>query len=82
MGLVETRLQDTVASTALAAKVARLLEKGAIATVPPLETHLGFYSRYFLVSKKSGEKRTILDLHVFNNSVAMRKFGIFSCSDV
>ena len=64
MGLVETRLWDPAASTALAAEVARLLEKGAITTVPSHESHLEFYSRYFLVSKKSGEKRPILDLRV------------------
>ena len=56
MGLVETTLRDPAASTALAAEVARLLVKGAITVVPPHESHLGFYSRYFLVSKKSGEK--------------------------
>ena len=78
MGLVETRLRDPAASTALAAEVARLLEKGAITTVPPHESHLGFYSRYFLVSKKSGEKRPILDLHVFNRFVATRKFRMLS----
>ena len=35
MGLVETRLRDPAASTALAAEVARLLVKGAITVVPP-----------------------------------------------
>ena len=34
----------------------------------PHESHLGFYSRYFLISKKSGENRPILDLRVFNRS--------------
>ena len=68
MGLVETTLRDPAASTALAAEVARLLVKGGT-VVPPHESHLGFYSRYFLVSKKSGEKRPILDLRVFNRSL-------------
>ena len=49
MGLVETRLRDPAASTALAAEVARLLEKGAITAVPHHESHIGFYSRYYLV---------------------------------
>ena len=71
MGLVETTLRDPAASTALAAEVARLL-----VVVPAHESHLGFYSRYFLVSKKSGEKRTMLDLRVFNRFVATRKFRI------
>ena len=78
MGLVETTLRDPAASTALAAEVARLLVKGAITVVPPHESHLGFYSRYFLVSKKSGEKRPILDLRVFNRFVATRKFRMLT----
>ena len=78
MGLVETTLRDPAASTALAAEVARLLVKGAITVVPPHESHLGFYSRYFLVSKKSGEKRPILDLRVFNRFVAARKFRMLT----
>ncbi|XP_059892735.1 uncharacterized protein LOC132446441 [Gadus macrocephalus] len=78
MGLVETTLRDPAASTALAAEVARLLVKGAITVVPPYESHLGFYSRYFLVSKKSGEKRPILDLRVFNRFVSTRKFRMLT----
>ena len=66
MGLVETRLRDPASSAALAAEVAHLLEKGAIVVVPPHESHRGFYSRSFLVSKKSGEMRPILDICVFN----------------
>ena len=62
-GLMETRLRDPAASPALAAEVARLL-KGTITTFLLHESHLGFYSHYLLVSKKSAEKRPILDLGV------------------
>ena len=78
MGLVETTLRDPAASTALAAEVTRLLVKGVITVVPPHESHLGFYSPYFLVSKKPGEKRPILDLRVFNRFVAARKFRMLT----
>ena len=74
IGLVGTRLRNPVASMALAAEVARILGKGAITTLPPHESHLGFYSRYFLVSKKSGEKSPILNLRMFNRFVAARKY--------
>ena len=76
MGLVETRLRDPAASTALAAEVARLLEKGAITVVPPHESHLGFYSCYY--SRFTPEKRPILDLRVFIRFVAARKFGMLT----
>ena len=39
---------------------------------------MGFYTRYFLVSKKSGEKRPILDLRVLNRFVAARKFRMLT----
>ena len=51
-----------------AVEVAPSLGEGA---TPPNESHLGFYSRYFLVSKKSGKQGAILDLCLFNKSVAM-----------
>jgi len=71
MGLVETKLQAPAASTALASEVAYLLEKGAVTVVSPLESHLGFYSHYFLVPKKSGEMRPNLDLRILNKSTML-----------
>ena len=51
------------------AEVATLLAKGAIETVPPAEMRSGFYSPYFIVPKKSGGLRPILDLRVLNRSL-------------
>ncbi len=39
-----------------------LLEKGAVERVPPSELKIGFYSRYFVVPKRYGGLRPILDL--------------------
>ncbi len=44
-------------------EVDTLLRKGAIEMVPPHERESGFYSQYFIVPKKNGGLRPILDLH-------------------
>ncbi len=46
-------------------EVDTLLRKGAIEVVPPNERESGFYSRYFIVPKKDGGLRPILDLRQF-----------------
>ncbi len=50
----------------LRAEVAVLLAKDAIEPVPPAEMKSGFYSPYFIVPKKGGGLRPILDLRVLN----------------
>ncbi len=50
----------------LRAEIAVLLAKDAIEPVPPADMRSGFYSRYFIVPKKSGGLRPILDLRVLN----------------
>ncbi|KAI7789533.1 putative NACHT [Triplophysa rosa] len=48
------------------AEVASLLVKGAIEPIPPAEMFSGLYSKYFIVHKKGGGLRPILDLRVLN----------------
>ncbi len=50
-------------------EVKALLEKGAIEYVPHSNRETGFYSRYYIVPKKDGGLRPILDLRVLNDSV-------------
>ncbi len=50
-------------------EVERLLRKEAIDVVPPHDAEPGFYSRYFIVPKKDGGLRPILDLRQLNRSV-------------
>jgi len=54
MGLVETKLLDTVASMALPAEVSPLGEGGRHGGSPP-GSRQGVYSRYLQVPRKSGE---------------------------
>ncbi len=51
-------------------EVKALLRKEAIEVVPPHERESGFYSRYFIVPKKDGGLRPIIDLRQLNHSVS------------
>ncbi len=69
----------------LHAQVVVLLAKDAIELVPPAEMKSGFYSPYFIVPKKGGGLRLILDLRVLNRALHKLPFRmlmqkrIFQC---
>ncbi len=50
--------------------------------VPPHERKSGFYSRYFIVPKKDGVLRPILDLRQLNRSVMRLKFKMLTLKQV
>ncbi len=50
--------------------------------VPPLDRESGFYSRYFVVPKKDGGLRPILDLRLLNRSVSRLKFRMLTVKQV
>ncbi len=58
-------------------EIAVLLAKDVIEPVPPAEMRQGFYSPYFIVPKKGGGLRPILDLRVLNR--ALHKLPFKSC---
>ncbi|KAI2655894.1 Transposon Ty3-I Gag-Pol polyprotein [Labeo rohita] len=59
-------------------EVGTLLRKEAIKVVPPQDRESGFYSRYFIVPKKDGDLRPILDLRLLNRSVMRLKFKMLT----
>ncbi|XP_067359029.1 uncharacterized protein [Channa argus] len=81
-GILETRLSSPAHTTALASELSDLLGKRAISVVPPMEENQGFYSRYFLVPKKSGEMRPILDLSFLNQFMVVRRFHMLTTASV
>ncbi len=69
----------------LRAEIAVLLAKDAMEPVPPADMGSGFFSPYFIVPKKSGGLRPILDLPVLNRGLhklpfkMLRQKRIFGC---
>ncbi|XDV35093.1 hypothetical protein PO909_005124 [Leuciscus waleckii] len=55
-----------------------LLAKDAIEPVPPAEMRSGFYSPYFIVPKKGGGLRPILDLRVLNRALHKLPFKMLT----
>nr|XP_055049768.1 uncharacterized protein LOC129435990 [Misgurnus anguillicaudatus] len=62
----------------LRAEIAVLLAKDAIQPVPPAEMRSGFYSPYFIVPKKSGGLRPILDLRSLNRALHRMPFKMLT----
>ncbi|XP_067267072.1 RT1 class I histocompatibility antigen, AA alpha chain-like [Chanodichthys erythropterus] len=59
-------------------KIATLLAKGAIESVSPAEMKSGFYSLYFIVPKKTGGLRPILDLRALNRALHRLPFKMLT----
>ncbi|KAI2656961.1 Transposon Ty3-G Gag-Pol polyprotein [Labeo rohita] len=66
----------------LRSEVMILLEKGAIEVVHPAQSDSGFYSRYFLVPKKDGTLRPILDLRRLNQALMRRPFKMLTLKQI
>ncbi len=62
----------------LRAEIAVLLAKDAIEPVPPADMRSGFYSPYFIVPKKSGGLRPILDLRALNRALHRLPFKMLT----
>ncbi|CAJ0967241.1 unnamed protein product [Ranitomeya imitator] len=64
------------------AAIASLLKSGVIVPVPEKERYTGFYSNLFVVPKKDGKVRPILDLKLLNRRVRLRHFRMESLRSV
>ncbi len=67
---------------ALRQEIGCLLEKGAVERVPPNELESGFYSRYFVVPKRDGGLRPILDLRPINRALCERPFRMITLKHI
>ncbi len=76
-GVLETSVAVRNAPV-LCEEIAVLLAKDAIEPVPPAEMRQGFYSRYFIVPKKGGGLRPILDLRVLNRALHKLPFKMLT----
>ncbi|XP_064424706.1 condensin-2 complex subunit D3 [Latimeria chalumnae] len=63
---------------ALEKELSAVLASRAVEPVPEDQGEVGFYSQYFLISKKSGGVRLILDLRRLNSHLRVEKFRMVS----
>ena len=77
-----TIINDPAKSLTLNQELSVLLAKGAIEPVDPLLQPRGFYSTYFLVGKKGGGLRPILDLRELNRFLKVMPFHMLTTAEV
>lgn len=77
-----TIIRDPAKARTLSQELSVLLAKGAIEPVDPLLQPGGFYSTYFLVTKKNGGFRPILDLRGLNRFLKVLRFHMLSTAEV
>ena len=63
-------------------EVQSLLDKRAVELVPEGCVHQGYYSTYFLVPKKTGDLRPILNLKAFNKKTLIPSFKMESLNNI
>ena len=77
-GIRPTTVADPLKRDALRKEVSVLLDKKAIRILQPLERQGGFYSAYFVIPKKTGGLRPVLDLRGVNHWLKRMKFRMLS----
>ena len=73
-GVLHTSPPNAAQAQVLDAELEQMLSKGAVELVPAHQRECGYYSRYFLVPKKGGDFRPILNLKPFNKYVEKVQF--------
>ncbi|XP_041817854.1 uncharacterized protein LOC121624267 [Chelmon rostratus] len=77
-----TIISNPAKALALDQELSALLVKGAIEPVDPLSQPGGYYSTYFLVEKKDGGFRPILDLRGLNRFLKVMPFHMLTVAEV
>ncbi len=77
-----TAVNSASEASVLQQGVSSILLKGAIEEFSSSDLHHGFFSRYFLVQKKDGGLRPILDLRRLNYSLYRGKFRMLTLKSI
>ncbi|KAL0177448.1 hypothetical protein M9458_026342, partial [Cirrhinus mrigala] len=80
-GILSTLVRGEITAV-FRAEIAVLLAKDAIETVPSDKMKKGFYSPYFIVPKKVGALRSILDLRILNWALLKLPFKMLTLKHI
>ncbi len=81
-GVQLTVVNSASKASVLQQELSSLLQKGAIEEIPQLDIEWGFFSCYFLVPKRDGGLRPILDLRHLNLSLYKGKFKMLTMKTI
>ncbi len=81
-GVHLTVVNSASKASVLQQELSSLLQKGAIEEIPQSEVERGFFSRYFLVPKRDGGLRPILDLRRLNFSLYKGKLKMLTMKTI
>ncbi len=81
-GVQLTVVNSASKASVLQQELSSLLQKGAIEEIPQSDIERGFFSRYFLVPKRDGSLRPILDLRRLNFSLYKGKFKMLTMKTI
>ncbi len=81
-GVHLTVVNSASKASVLQQELSSLLQKGAIEEVPQSEVERGFFSRYFLIPKRDGGLRPILDLRLLHFSLYKGKFKMLTIKTI
>ncbi len=81
-GVQLTVINSASKASVLQQELSSLLQKGAIEEIPQSDIEQGFFSRYFLVPKRDGGLRPILDLRRLNLSLYKGKFKMLTMKTI
>ncbi len=81
-GVHLTVVNSASKASVLQQELSSLLQKGAIEEIPQSEVERGFFSLYFLVPKRNGGLRPIMDLRRLNFSLYKGKFKMLTIKTI
>ncbi len=81
-GVQLTVVNNASKASILQQELSSLLQKGAIEEIPQSDIKRGFFRRYFLVPKRDGGLRPILDLRRLNFSLYKGKFKMLTMKTI
>ncbi len=81
-GVQLTVVNSASKASVLQLELSSLLQKGAIEDIPQSDIEREFFSRYFLVPKRDGGLRPILDLRCLNFSLYKGKFKMLTMKTI